>query len=292
MASHALTPVHTGHTTSHDGSRIAWQRFGEGPLVVVANGIGVSWRGMAPQIAHLVDRGHAVLTWDYRGLFGSHDLGHGGLEVPAHAGDALAVLDDADAAHAVWVGWSMGVNVAFEAAWQAPERVRGLFAIGGVPWSPFRAFAGRGVHRLLRVGSSAAVPVAPLASPFMRRLLPTEAFFQGSKRIRFIRDTTDRDAFMAMSTDVASHDHRRYMKTLAALGRHDLRDELGSFDLPVMLLAGGKDMLVRPSVVQAIARSIPGAEARVVADTSHFMHLEDAGAVNAYLDEFLASLPA
>jgi pimeloyl-ACP methyl ester carboxylesterase len=121
----------------------------------------------------------------------------------------------------------------------------------------------------------------------MRRLLPTEAFFRGSQRIRYIRDTTDREAFMAMAADVASHDHRRYMKTLAALGRHDLRDELGSFQIPVMLLAGGKDVLVRPSVVKAIARSIPGAEARVVPDTSHFMHLEDVATVNAHLDAFL-----
>jgi 3-oxoadipate enol-lactonase len=286
MKSSPLAPRHAGHTTSHDGSRIAWQRFGEGPLVVVANGIGVSWRGMGPQIAHLVDRGHSVLTWDYRGLFGSHDLGNGGLEVPAHAGDALAVLDAADAADAVWVGWSMGVNVAFEAAWQAPERVRGLFAIGGVPWSPFQAFAGPGA-RVLRASSSAMVPMAPLASPLMRRLLPTEAFFQWSKRVRYIRDTTDRDAFMAMAADVASHDHRRYMQTLAALGRHDLRSELAQLNLPVMLLAGGKDLLVRPSVIHDVARRIPGAEVRIVDDTSHFMHLEDAAAVNAHLDDFL-----
>jgi len=286
----ALAPVHTGHTSAPDGTRIAWQRFGDGPVVVVANGIGVSWRGMAPQIAHLVDRGHSVLTWDYRGLFGSQSMGTGGLEVPYHARDALAVMDAAEAAHAVFVGWSMGVNVAFEAAHQAPARVSGLFAIGGVPWSPFRAFAGPGLHRLLRVGSSAAVPIAHLASPVMRRLLPTDAFFQGSQRIRYIRPTTDRDAFMAMATDVASHDHRTYMKTLAALGRHDLRDHLGDFVQPAMLLAGGKDFLVRPKAVQAIARQIPRGEARIVPETSHFMHLEDVGAVNAFLDEFLDSL--
>jgi 3-oxoadipate enol-lactonase len=290
MAS-SLVPVSTGHTRSADGSRIAWQHFGDGPMVVVANGIGVSWRGMAPQIAHLVERGHSVLTWDYRGLFDSKELGDGGLAVPAHARDGLAAMDVAGGAHAVWVGWSMGVNVAFEAAVQALDRVAGLFTIGGVPWSPFRAFAGRGTHRLLRVGSRAMVPLAPLASPVVRRTLPTDLFFRASKGVRYIRDTTDREAFQAMAADVASHDHRVYLSTLADLGRHDLRGKLGGLKVPVMMLVGGKDFLIRPKAVQAVAREIPGAEVRVVADTSHFMHLEDVAAVNGHLDAFLAGLP-
>lgn len=286
----ALTPTDTGTLTTPDGTVLAWQRFGEGPLVVVANGIGVAWRGMAPQIRFLVARGHSVLTWDYRGLFGSQVLGTGGLAVPAHAADGLAAMDALGVAAAPWVGWSMGVNVAFEAAWQAPERVQGVLGIAGVPWSPFRAFAGPGVHRLLRVGSAAMVPASPLASPVLRRVVPTEAFFRVSKGVRYIRDTTDREAFLAMAADVAGHDHRRYLQTLAALGRHDLRPVLGRIATPARLLAGGRDLLIRPSVVQAVAEALPAGEAVVVPRTSHFLHLEDAAAVNAQVDAFLQAL--
>ena len=291
MSEPALRPASSGTVRSFDGTVLAWQVFGEGPLVVVANGIGVAWGGMAPQIRHLVGRGHRVLTWDYRGLFGSAHTGDGGLAVPAHARDALQLLDTLGEGSVPWVGWSMGVNVAFEAAWQAPDRVRAIFGIGGVPWSPFRAFAGPGLHRLLRAGSSALVPASPLASPLLRRVVPTETFFELSKRVRYIRDTTDREAFQAMAADVASHDHRRYLRTLAALGRHDLRAELGRIHTPATLLAGGRDLLIRPSVVRAVAEALPAGEAIVVPSTSHFLHLEDAPAVHEHLDRFLSRHP-
>ena len=35
------------------------------------------------------------------------------------------------------MGWSMGVNTMFEVAVEHPERVTGLFAVGGVPGDTF-----------------------------------------------------------------------------------------------------------------------------------------------------------
>ena len=40
---------------------------------------------------------------------------------------------------AVVIGWSVGVNVAFEAALRAPERVAGVLAVAGVPGGTFEA---------------------------------------------------------------------------------------------------------------------------------------------------------
>ena len=51
--------------------------------------------------------------------------------------DALAVMDHVGVDRAVLMGWSMGVNTMFELAVRHPERVTGLFAVGGVPGDTF-----------------------------------------------------------------------------------------------------------------------------------------------------------
>ena len=63
------------------------------------------------------------------------DTEHVGID--AFAEDALAVMDDAGIDACVLMGWSMGVNTMFEVAVNHPERVTGLFAVGGVPGDTF-----------------------------------------------------------------------------------------------------------------------------------------------------------
>ena len=60
---------------------------------------------------------------------------------------------------ATLVGWSLGVNVAFELALKDPTRVTGVLAVAGVPGGSFSSlFAPLGVPRPLRarMGTSAA----------------------------------------------------------------------------------------------------------------------------------------
>ena len=47
------------------------------------------------------------------------------------------MMDDAGIDACVLMGWSMGVNTMFELAVTHPERVTGLFAVGGVPGDTF-----------------------------------------------------------------------------------------------------------------------------------------------------------
>ena len=49
------------------------------------------------------------------------------------------------------MGWSMGVNTAFELAYLHPDRVAGLFAVAGVPGGTFASMlAPLGVPRFAR----------------------------------------------------------------------------------------------------------------------------------------------
>ena len=61
------------------------------------------------------------------------------IGVPDHVDDAFALMDAMGWDSAVIVGWSIGVNVAFEMASQHPERVAGIVALAGVPSGTFEA---------------------------------------------------------------------------------------------------------------------------------------------------------
>ncbi len=285
------TPHREGHTLAPDGTRIAWQQFGdEGPIVLLANGIGCSWRALMPQVRDLSAE-NRVLTWDYRGIHGSGPAGEAGQRVEAHAGDARAVLDALDVESAGVVGWSMGVNVAFELALQAPERVERIAGLGGVPTTVMRAATGPGIHRIFRRLTRASAVVAPVASPVVSRVLRSPRFFDASVAVQFIRAEAEREAFLRMAADVAEQHHGDYLRTLAELAKHDRRKDLDKVGQPVLLLVGGRDFMIRPRVVQQAAKALPNARVEVVEGCSHFLTVEDPLTVNDHLQRFLVTEP-
>ena len=100
--------------------------------MLLCNGLGTnpySWPALLDP-----ECGVRVISWNHRGTGGSErpaDPEHVGID--AFVEDAIAVMDDAGIDACVLMGWSMGVNTMFELAVTHPERVTGLFAVGGVP---------------------------------------------------------------------------------------------------------------------------------------------------------------
>ena len=134
------------HILSDDGTRLrAWTNdpLGriDGPTVVLCNGLGVSpWTW--PALLH-ADCGVRVVSWNHRGTGGSarpEDPRRVGVE--EFVEDALSVMDHFGVDRAVLMGWSMGVNTAFELALRHPERVTGIFAVAGVPGDTFATMLG------------------------------------------------------------------------------------------------------------------------------------------------------
>ena len=126
---------------SDDGTHVrAWTNDPDGeidgPTVVLCNGLGTNpylWpRLLEP------DCGVRVVSWNHRGVGGSErpaDPKH--VEIEHFVQDGLSVMDHFGIDSAVLMGWSMGVNTAFELTYRHPERVRGIFAMCGVPGDTF-----------------------------------------------------------------------------------------------------------------------------------------------------------
>jgi pimeloyl-ACP methyl ester carboxylesterase len=112
----------------HDGQRIAYSAYGEGPrTTVLLPGLLLSQRMQEPLAEALAERGNRVVLMD--------PLGHGRSDRPrdmwrysmtAFGRQVIALLDHLEIEEAVLGGTSLGANVTLEVAAAAPERVRGM----------------------------------------------------------------------------------------------------------------------------------------------------------------------
>ena len=62
------------------------------------------------------------------------------------------------------MGWSMGVNTAFELALRHPERVTGIFAVAGVPGDTFATMLGAAAPAARLVARGVTVNLAARCS--------------------------------------------------------------------------------------------------------------------------------
>jgi pimeloyl-ACP methyl ester carboxylesterase len=125
----------TEFTTATDGIRIAFERVGEGPPVILVHGFGSSkeqnWKSTGWYGA-LAEAGFSVLAIDNRG-HGESDKPHDPLlyHHDRMAEDVATVMDAAGIAAAPYVGYSMGGLIGLRFLALFPDRMTRL-ALGGV----------------------------------------------------------------------------------------------------------------------------------------------------------------
>ena len=112
----------------HDGHRLSYTVYGEGPrTTVLLPGLLFSQRMHIPLARELSERGNRVVTLDL--------LGHGKSDRPRDmreygmdyfAQQTIGLLDHLELEDAVIGGTSLGANVTLCVASQAPERLRGM----------------------------------------------------------------------------------------------------------------------------------------------------------------------
>ena len=286
------------HILSDDGTRIrAWTNDTTGrsevPTVVLCNGLGVSpwtWPALLRP-----DCGVRVVSWNHRGTGGSArpaDPARCGIE--EFVEDALSVMDHFGIDKAVLVGWSMGVNTAFELALRHPERVSGIFAVAGVPGDTFATMLGplrlpHGVARNVTVALSRLLRLTGRAiSPISTRI-PI-----GSRTIAVLTHS----GFMLPVPDpaLAARAVGEFLSTpvewffhLALRSSEHARVSLSRVKVPVMFVAATYDVL-------AGARDMRSAYDRLEDATyvelrgSHFIQMEQPEAVHELLVDFLADV--
>lgn len=273
---------------SWDGTELAYQSVGEGPAMLLSNGLGgtfAAWR-------HLVDyfgTRFRIVSWDYRGLYKSHrpqDASR--IAVPDHARDAAALLDELGIREAIVLGWSMGVQVNFELYRARPDLVRALVVINGTYGRPFDSILHARVSGPLIPGiATVAGRTAHRWVPVMRWLVGHPAFLRAVKTVGMVSETLDEAVFQELASDYSSLDFHVYMETLKRLGQHSAEDLLSAIRVPTLILAGDRDLFTPASVAEKMRRAIPGAELLVIRSGTHYVPVEFPELVNLRIEKFL-----
>jgi 3-oxoadipate enol-lactonase len=261
-----------------DGTRLrAWCNDGTGPPVLLCNGLGAPAAAWPRVVART--SGFRVVTWDHRGLGGSdRPADRDRVRVEDHADDARAVLDAFELPTATVIGWSLGVNVAFELALEEQSRVHGVLAVAGVPGGSFASmFAPYRVPRSQRARmgrlSSRLLPVVGPLMPVLVASLPPWHELLSPDAVRGpAREATHPGALYEVLHAFSRHDWNWYRHLALAVGEHAPLD-VSTVRCPVTFVAGRHDSLVDVADLRAAARAVPGARLREVPGT-HFLPLQ------------------
>ncbi len=273
--------------TSADGTRLrAWTNDVAGPTLLLCNGLGTNpyaWPALLRP-----DCGVRVLSWNHRGVGGSErPSDHRRVGMDAFVEDALAVLDHAGVASCTVAGWSIGVNTAFELAVLHPERVRGLFAVAGVPGGTFSSFGApllipRPVRRPLALAVTSTLRRAGKAiTPVTSRLPVGPRLATALTHSGFMLPGPEPDDVRRAVGEFLKTPVDWYMHLARTAAAHP-RVSLSAISAPATFVAGKYDILASAADMATAATRMPGAEYALLPG-SHFLQLERPDEVHRHL---------
>jgi pimeloyl-ACP methyl ester carboxylesterase len=253
------------------------EQVGEGPHVLLIGGLGDTVESWQFQIDGLADR-YRMTAFDNRGA-GRTAMPEEPVTVATMADDAARVLGALGIPAAHVAGFSGGSIIAQELALRHPDLVRSL-----VLQSTFAV-----MDRYLRSLAN-LFRWLPEAAPSERAFL--EAFFLTIYTPRAHNDgTVDQiiEDAMAFPHKQSNEDLQRFID---AFLDHDSTDRLAQVKAPTLVLAGGRDMQMRPPLCREVADLIPGAQFEIMEEEAHQPFQEIPEEWNARVDAFWREVEA
>lgn len=259
---------------ARDGTRIGYQVRGEGPAVVLANGLG----GTYLAFRYLYDAlgAYKTICWDYRGLYSSGAASDPTANTVVHQVDDLAeILAAEGVADFVIAGWSMGVQVAFETYRRIPQRVRGIYAINGTYGRAFRTVMGsRLIGKIIPMLLRLVKAQAALAGYATKRLAGSDALIAAMKRVGLVSQTIDIEIFRAVAAGFQTIDWTIYSDLLTRLDEHDAEEVLERITVPTSIVTGDRDLMTPPTTAEYMHRKIRGSRLVVIEGGTHYTPVE------------------
>jgi len=276
---------------SFDGTCIAYRLHGnpDGPWLVLTNGAGCSEHYFTGSLIPTLRERFRILEWNYRGHYDSEPAPHkDAYRVEDHAGDVQALLDAEGITDAVFLGFSLGVQVVLETYRQRPAPFRALALINGSYEDPLSSMWGTPKVRPILVFllellarhpgfTGAAVNFAmggPIALPF-------------AKLNRFCEDNVPDEVMRPYLKKVAHINPVAYMRTLRLMGEHSAGDVLAGVAEPTLIVAGPEDTMTPIEKMEQIRDAIPDNEYHVLEGGRHTLLMTSGDWIGRTLLEFL-----
>jgi pimeloyl-ACP methyl ester carboxylesterase len=280
--------------TSHDGTRLHVEEFGQGPCLLFAHGFSLNQDAWHYQRRDLPARFRCVF-YDQRGHGRSGRSRKHDYSLEALAGDLKAVLDWTGEDRVVVVAHSMGGIASLQFAETFPEemgsRVAGLVLVGSTYVDTLRgmtaAVSARGAawaQRTLITGAFRFMGQDPVRATQLRRrgsdlgYLGTRLFGFGSN------PSPSQVAFVDKA--LAGTDVEVWAKVFPSLIDFDLSESLEAVSVPALVAVGDKDRLTPPAAARYMADKIAGSRLLILEDAGHCAFLEEHEVFNAEVAAF------
>lgn len=252
------------------GARIAYETLGDGPPLLLLQGLGYARRGWGPVVEPLAER-FRVTFYDNRGI-GESDKPEGPYTARQLADDAAAVLDALGVAEAHVVGASLGGMAAQELALAYPERVDRLVLACTTP-------GGAGAHPMpertvaLFAEAPALAPEVALRRFVANSLAPSapEELVDEIYRWR-LANPPDPQGWQAQAAAGTTYDGSNRAREIAA---------------PTLVLHGTEDNVVDPRNAALLGELIPGARVELLEGCGHLCFWEQPERFVRLVAEFL-----
>jgi pimeloyl-ACP methyl ester carboxylesterase len=280
---------------TRDGVRLALfdrpHRDPSAPVIFLSNGLGGNLTTWKHVIGHF-GPSFRVVSWDYRGLYASRfepgQKGRVPIDVPTHVADAVEVLDHFDIQGAVFIGWSMGVQLNFDLARHVVDRMDAIIGLaGGFGRTLSTTFLGKRAEALLRPGIRASGALMTRLQPVLGKLAGRPVVLELAKRLGVVSRTLDDSVVSDLVQDWQTLDLEVLHETLVGLGDHDAEDVLPGLQVPTLIVVGDRDPMTPPSVSEHIVGLLPKAELEIIEGGSHFMPIEYPARLNRRIETFL-----
>ena len=281
-----------GHTHAADGTRLAYRLMGQGPPLVLANGVSTSeffWRKILP---HWTPR-YRVLFWDYKGHGDSEPARtRRGATVEAFADDLVRVMDATGIERGPLIGFSMGSQVAFEACRIAPQRFSAVVSLLGTSRrmldTALWRVGGRSVGALLGLVPRRAHSVLHYTVRLSLRLPGT---YRVGRVLGLYGEETGPDDVAEYISHFGRLDPSTVADVVLAASRHDAHDVLPDLPMPLLVIAGERDVFAPVGQVsRPIHRGAPGSRLVVMRHGTHGSLFGHAAEIERMIEEFLVEV--
>jgi pimeloyl-ACP methyl ester carboxylesterase len=286
-------PVRVGTVETPDGAQLRYRI--DGPLhstlppLLCSNGLGVA-TFFFHHLAARFSRTRAVITWDYRGHGQSPPPPDAdGLTVARCARDLWLVADACGAQRPVLIGHSMGCQVLLEATRLQPARPSALVPMLGVAGRALSSFfGGSALEGPIRIALELGAQRPDLVQRLTKSVLATPGMWTAVRTLGLVHpDLCPREEFVPYFEHLGALDWRSYFALARDLVTHDASDLLEGLRLPVLVVAGERDLFTPMRRSEEMARAIAGARLLVVPEGSHAALIEQPVFVGDGLEKFL-----
>lgn len=250
------------------GARLRVRTAGNGPAVLFVHGWAIDLDMWTPQFAALADR-YQLIAFDRRGF--GRSTGTAGID--HDLADIEHLLAELGVERVAVVGMSQGARVALRWAVYSPRATSCLILDGPPP-------------DLLAVGR----PQGEITLATYRELVRNEG-------IDAFRRHWLEHPLMRLYTN-EPHAHALVREMVGRYPGQDLIDHesaqlpgirsLPQLDMPILVINGEHDTSARLAAGAELARSLPHAQRAIIAGAGHLSNLDNPGAYNQALEQFLA----